>query len=224
MEPLGRRWGKVALAGAVVVVLVLTVPSLASGTPVGRSASLPPPNTCVAPILQCYIVLSIGSGSHGNKETVTGARFWPGEPVTVYFWNGTPGASALAVASGYTGTGSFVTSFRVPKDPVGNYTVFATDPAGDNQSAPFHLTYLRASPNSGAVGNTTSLSGQGFLPDHVVKFRLHGVRAPTVGRCETNAYGNFSGCLVTIPSVPAGTTVLKATDGTYTARIEFAVL
>ena len=223
MEDLGRHRRWVALGGGLAVVLALTVPGIASGCFASGSAALPPPDSCVAPLLPCYILLSIYSGSHGNPETVTGARFWPGEPFTVYFWNGTVGASAAVVASGSTGTGSFSASFRVPGDPVGNYTIFVTDPAGDNQSASFHLTHLRASPDSGPVGNTTALNGQGFLPDRVMKFHLHGMRAATTALCQTNRHGNFSSCRVTIPNVPTGTTHLVATDGTYTARIEFVV-
>jgi hypothetical protein len=223
MEAARRHRRGFALAGVVAAVLTLTAPGIASGSLAGGSAAGPPPNTCIAPILPCYIVLSILSGSHGNKETVTGARFWPGEPFTVYFWNGTAGASAAAVAYGSTGTGSFSAAFRIPKGPVGNYTVFVTDLAGDNQSASFHLTHMTANPSSGSVANTTSLSGQGFLPDHVVKFHLHGARAPTGARCQTNGHGDFSRCLATIPNVSTGTALLTATDGTNTARIEFVV-
>jgi len=204
-------------------ILVLAVPSLTTADPVAGRTLLPPPNTCIAPVLPCYIVLSIRSGSHGNQELVTGGQFWPGEPLTVYFWNGTAGATAEAVANGTTGTGSFSVSFRVPTDPVGNYTVFVTDLAGDNQSAPFHLTHLHAIPASAGVGNTTTVSGQGFLPDHVVNFHLHGTHALTSARCTTNPYGNFSDCVVTVPSVPTGGTLLTATDGLYTARIHFDV-
>jgi len=215
------RW--VLLAGAVVATVVMVGPSIASGSVSGGITAFPPPNSCAAPVLPCYILLSLASGSHGNNETVTGARFWPGDLFTVYFWNGSAAAGAAAVASGFTGTGSFSASFHVPKDPVGNYTIFVTDLAGDNQSASFHLTYLIAHPNTGPVGNTTSLSGQGFLPDHVVKFHLHGVRASTSVRCKTDSHGNFSGCLVTVPSVPSGKALLTATDGTYIARIQFVV-
>jgi len=223
MESRDRRRHAVALAGVVGGMLALIVPGLASGGFSGGSAALPPPDSCVAPLLPCYIVLSIDSGSRGNNETVTGARFWPGEPFTVYFWNGTAGATAAAVAAGSTGTGGFTASFPVPKEAVGNYTIFVTDLAGDNQSAAFRLTHLDARPDSGAVANTTSLSGQGFLPDHVVKFHVDGVRALTTTRCETNTHGNFSRCVATVPNVPTGTTHLTATDGTYTARIDFVV-
>jgi hypothetical protein len=216
-----RRW--VVTVGVVAALLGWAGPTAATGVAAGGGYALPPPDTCIAPILPCYIVLSIESGSHGNRETVTGARFWPGEPFTVYFWNGTAGAPALAVASGSTGTGGFSVSFPVPNDPVGNYTVFVTDLAGDNQSAAFHLTHLGAHPNSGPVAGTTSVSGQGFLPDHLVRFRIHGAHAATTARCETDRYGNFSDCRITVPEVPTGSARLTATDGTYTARIEFVV-
>lgn len=223
MEDPGRRWRRVGLAGAVAVVLALTVPNVASGSLTGGDSSIPPANTCIIPFLPCYILLSIDSGSPGNKETVTGAQFYPDEPYTVYFWNGTSGAPALDVASGSTGTGSFSASFRIPKDPVGGYTIFVTDFAGDNQSAQFQLTHMHASPNSGPVASTILVSGQGFLPDHIMKFHIHGTRAATTARCQTNRYGNFSGCRVTVPNVPTGETQLIATDGTYTARVEFVV-
>jgi hypothetical protein len=220
-----RRPGRgIALVAVVATALALSVPNIASGSQVIRNVALPPPDSCAAPILPCYIVLSIGSGSHGNNETVTGARFWPGEPFTVYFWNGEAGAPAAIVGTGASGSsGGFTAYFPVPKDPVGNYTVFVADLAGDNQSAPFHLDLLSARPNSGAIGGSTALSGQGFLADHTVKFRLHGAHASTTARCETNRYGNFSNCRITIADVPTGSTRLTATDGTYIARIEFVV-
>jgi hypothetical protein len=216
------RW--LALAGGVAIALALCLPGAASGYLAGASAALPPPDTCVAPLLPCYIVLSIDSGSRGNHETVTGARFWPGEPFTVYFGSGTAGAAAEVVATGSTGTGSFTVSFDVPREPVGNYTVFVTDLAGDNQSASFHVTQLHARPDSGSVGTTTTLGGQGFLPDHNVTFRFNGVLASATGSCRTNRHGNFSGCVVKVPHVRAGTPRLTATDGTFIARIEFVVV
>jgi hypothetical protein len=216
----GRRWA--VLVGVAAAALTLVLAPASAGAVVAREA-LPPPDTCIAPLLPCYIVLSIDSGSRGNLETVTGVQFWPGEPFTVYYWDGIDGAPAAIVASGTTGTGSFSASFGIPKDPVGNYTVFVTDLAGDNQSAPFHETWLHAAPNAGVPGNTTSLSGQGFLPDHVVTFTLHGARVPTRGACTTDRDGVFSGCIATVPDVPTGTTRLAATDGTYLARLAFDV-
>jgi hypothetical protein len=217
-----REW--IALAALVATVLALAVSGTASGSPTGGGAAAPAPSSCAAPILPCYIVVSIGSGSHGNNETVTGVRFWPGEPFTVYFWNGTVGDSAALIALGTTSySGSFTVSFRVPREAVGNYTIFADDLAGDNQSAPFHMTNLRASPDSAPAGNTTLVSGQGFLPDHLVKFRLHGAQASPVARCRTDLHGKFTDCRVTVPSVGTGRTQLVATDGTYTARLEFVV-
>jgi hypothetical protein len=59
------RW--IALAGVIATVLALTVPSLASGSAAGGRAALPPPDSCIAPLLPCYIVLSVDSGSHGNR-------------------------------------------------------------------------------------------------------------------------------------------------------------
>ena len=221
MEIPRRPWRRVGLAGTVAVVLALAVPGIAFGSQAGGGAVFPPSNTCVIPFLPCYIDLSISSGSHGNKETVTAAQFYPGEPFTVYFWSAATGAAA--VGSGLTGTGSFTVSFPIPSDPVGSYTVFVTDYAGDNASASFQLTYLRANPDSGGVGNTTLLNGRGFLPDHSMKFQLHGMHVSPIAHCQTNRYGNFSGCRLTIPNVPSGATHLTATDGTYTARIGFVV-
>lgn len=217
------RWPWALAMGLLAASAALTLPSVASASIPRESTPLPPPDTCIAPILPCYILLSISSGSHGNSETVSGYRFWPGEPFTVYFWNGNSSAAAPAVASGSTGAGSFTATFNIPKEPVGSYTIFVTDLAGDNQSAAFQLTHLIATPSSGPGGNTTSVSGQGFLPDHVVKFHLHGVHATTASPCRTNATGDFTGCVVTIPNVTTGATRLTATDGTYWARIDFVV-
>ncbi len=211
-----------ALAGGLVALGVASSGGLVAAAVPGMT--LPPPDSCIAPILPCSIALSIDSGSHGNRVTVTASQFWPGEPFTVYFWNGTFGAAALAVATGSTGTGSFTSDFATPNESVGNYTVFVTDLAGDNQSAGFHLTKVRSAPNAVGISGTMSLSGQGFLPNHVVRFHLHGTLATTTVPCRTNGTGAFSGCLATVPNVPVGSTRLIATDGTYTARIDFTVV
>ncbi len=221
-EPPGVRTAR-ALACAALGFLLLFAAAPATATADRTPASLPPAGSCVAPILPCYIFLSIASGSHGNRENVTGAHFWPGEPFTVYFWNGVPGVPAAIVASGSTGTGGFSATFPIPKGVVGNYVVFVTDLAGDNQSAPFHLTELRASPSTGNASNTTSVSGSGFLPDHVVKFHVHGASANATAPCRTNRSGDFRNCVLTIPVVPTGPTRLIGSDGTYFARIDFTV-
>jgi hypothetical protein len=217
-----RRW--LILAGVIGAVLASTASGVVGGALPRGSSGLQPANTCVVGFLPCYIDLSIDSGSHGNVETVTGAQFYPGDPYTVYFWNGSASAPATSVASGYVGySGSFTASIDIPKDPVGAYTIYATDSAGDYASAPFHLTYLHASPDSGSVGSTIRLSGQGFLPAQNMTFELHGTNVPTTASCRTNANGYFSSCRVKVPNVGTGPTNLTATDGTYAATIEFDV-
>ena len=216
-----KVWRGMVLAGLLPLMLALT--GAASGAPTTGGAATPPSDTCVIPFVTCYIVLSNESGSPGNSETVTGAQFYPGEPFTVYLWNGTPGAPATTVATGLTGTGSFSVTFPIPADPAGSHVIFVTDLAGDNQSAPFQLTHLRARPDSSPVASLTSLRGQGFLPDHGLKFSIDGVPASVSGRCRTNPQGSFSNCRVRIPNVPMGPLPLIATDGTYAAQIEFDV-
>jgi hypothetical protein len=223
MSRIGGRDRTVAPAVGVALLIALLGAGLASGAGVGPRAALPPPDSCIAPLEPCYIVLSAASGSAGNSITITGYNFWPGEPFTAYYWNGSYGATAAIVAQGSTGTGGFTATFKVPKGEVGNDTVFVTDDAGDNQSAPFHRTWLHADPTSGAVGATTLVSGQGFLPDHVLRFHIHGTLASVTGVCKTHGDGIFSDCQLTIPSVATGATTLAATDGTYNARVPFDV-
>lgn len=194
--------------------------------PAATPSPVPSLSGCAIPYGPCYISLSTPSGSHGNRVTVSGVGYYPGDQVSIYFWSGAPHAPAKDLGIGTTGsTGSFSSRVSIPSDPVGSYTIFAIDAQGDNQSAPFALTHLIATPSSGLPGSETRVQGHGFLPNETVTFRLGQKAASTLHACKTNRYGNFSGCVLTVPKLTARSTAyeLLATDGTRIARLSFTV-
>jgi hypothetical protein len=238
---IGRGWlrgkDRSPLAGAATIGLLA---SLLLATGVVAAASPSPPlgshvllgPTCVAPHVTCRIHMVPASGAVNNPITLHAFYFYPNDAYTVKLWNRVAGSGGtwLKLASGPTGFGAgasnFTAHFKVPIDPVGKYTVFVSDFTGDNVSAPFEITHLTPTPNSGAAGGSVAVKGSGFLPLATVSLTLAGTTLATVGGCSTNAHGVIiqgGSCVFKIPSLTAGSYKLAATDGKYLAKVTFTV-
>ena len=219
-----RGYRRAAVAGVVTsgTLLVLLLFGGAWAAPLGPPVPISASDSCAIPFAACYILLSTSSGSHGNKVTISGYGFYPGDQFNAYFWNGASAPQPIGLGS-IGATGGFTATFHVPNDPVGAYEVYVTDLSGDNQSAGFALTHLVASPHSGAPKSVFSASGSGFAPSATVNFTIAGKNASTSAACRTNSRGVFAGCLITVPKVASGGRTLIATAGTTVARIAFTV-
>jgi hypothetical protein len=214
-----------SLAVMGLLVLSFMITGSAVATPSAVHPPLPPPG-CSTP--GCSISLNVSSESHLAIVKVTGKGYYPLLFATVYFWNGVSGGLAQKVGPGHSinSHGSFQTTFSVPKDPVGAYTVFVTDQMSDNASAPFQLTHLGVSPNSGPVSNNAVVTGSGFLPHATVTLKMGGANVGTVGGCSTSAHGVIvqgGYCILYVPNLSPGTYKLTATDGTRSAQVNFTV-
>jgi hypothetical protein len=166
------------------------------------------------------VALAPASAAHGNLVTVSASGYHARQTATVYLTNG---VTTSRVATGGTGLyGQVETSFDVPNDPVGRYTVFVNDPFGDNASTSFDLTHLKAAPSSDPPGGSPLVTGEGFSASTTIAFTIDGMTAPSMGPCLTNAKGGFS-CTVTVPALGPGTYKLMAAGGGYEGKITFDV-
>ena len=114
------------------------------------------------------VTINPTSGTAGEQAIVNGTGFADGEDVTVTF-------DGDEVATGDTDTdGSFAINFEVPAVGPGTYDVQAED--DDNNSALTEFTIasdMSVSPvtsqtSPGHVGDTVTISGTGFTPDHTI--------------------------------------------------------
>jgi hypothetical protein len=83
---------------------------------------------------------------------------------------------------------------------------------------------ISASPNAGAVGTATMVSGNGFAANTPVRILFNGSSGTQLGSPITSdGSGNLPSTSVVIPSVTAGTYQIFATDGANTATTSFTV-
>ena len=99
------------------------------------------------PALQSTISIGPSSGPPGTAVSITGSSFYPGSTVTISY-DGNAVGSLAASASG-----SFSTSFTVPRLPNGTYAVSAVDSYGDSATAYFVESTV---PVQGAALNSTA--------------------------------------------------------------------
>src|SRR5262252_3673612 len=82
---------------------------------------------------------------------------------------------------------------------------------------------ISVSPGTGAIGTTTTVSGNGFAANTTVRVFFNGSGGTQIGTESSDGSGNLPAFNVGIPSVTAGTYQIFATDGTNTATTTFTV-
>lgn len=166
------------------------------------------------------LALSPTTGAVGTNVTLTGTGFGNTKPVTVYF-NGTAvstNPSPLTSSS----SGSFNAVFQAPAAPGQAYIVQATDSLNNTASATFTIVAtIHLDQSSGPVGTTIHVTGGGFLSNHSVTVTFDATTTSTTVTSDAN--GSFSAFLV-VPSGPAGTYQVNATDGTNSAQASFTIV
>src|SRR3979411_3029374 len=78
----------------------------------------------------------------------------------------------------------------------------------------FAAASISISPNTGAVGSSTTVSGGGFAASTPVRIVFGGDDGTQVGSESTDASGNLPGMAVTVPNLTGGPYQVFATDGT----------
>src|SRR5579885_2496608 len=63
---------------------------------------------------------------------------------------------------------------------------------------------ISITPNSGAVGGSATVSGNGFLGSTTVRVHFNGSGGPLIGAAGSDSSGNVSNLTVDIPNFPGG--------------------
>jgi hypothetical protein len=82
---------------------------------------------------------------------------------------------------------------------------------------------ISVSPSTGAIGTTTTVSGNGFAANTTVRVFFNGSGGSQIGQESSDGSGNLPNLTVTIPNVVAGSYQIFATDGSNTATTTFTV-
>jgi len=157
----------------------------------------------------------------GEKITVTGGGFAPGENGIKVYFDGTP-VTAAFTADIY---GCWESTFNVPTSTFGGHTVSAS---GDI-TKPAVTTTLNTkakieelSPVEGSPGDSVSLSGSGFSGNKKLTVTIGGVAVPMNMQTQTN--GNVNITFRVPKGSPEGERTLVVTDeGGATDSTDFTV-
>lgn len=163
--------------------------------------------------LQATANLSTVYDMIGNSVTVSGSGFAANGVILVTF-DGIALSTINADASG-----AFTVNFVVPPTPTGTHTVTVSD---GTRNIPFSFSTtpkLSSSPNSGHVGQTISVTGDGFSSKTGVTVKFDNIQ---VTSANTDISGSFSATF-NAPAVPGGNHTITVTDGTSTMEATFVM-
>ena len=162
--------------------------------------------TVTAPTLS----LNPSTGPIGTSVTATGNGYPASASVTIAFNGAAQPTSPSTCVIGISG--ALNCSFNVPSSPAGAQRVVATDSSGNTANATFTVTAptLSLSINSGIVGQSVTITGNGFLASSSIALLYDGTPL-SESIPPTNAAGYFQGTL-TVPASSAGPHTVTATD------------
>jgi hypothetical protein len=147
-------------------------------------------------------------GPAGTVVNFTGTGFNGSSPVAVT-WGA--GAACPSTSTTTDATGGFHCTYTIPATVAGGvYTFTATDASSNTATTTYTVTYLSASPASGPVGSSVTLTGGGYSPGAHLAITWVGVSA-----CSTivTSTGSFSCPAFKIPYTTAGAHLFTASDG-----------
>jgi hypothetical protein len=139
----------------------------------------------------------------GTTLTVYGTGYTASTSVAVKF-------DGVTYVSATTNTlGSFSASFTIPQTTAGSHLVVATDSL--TRSSTLNVSVapkITLGSASGSVGSSALITGTGFTGNNTITFTLG---SSTLGTVASNSTGSFN-YTMTVPSVTAGSYVVKAVD------------
>jgi hypothetical protein len=161
------------------------------------------------PVWAAGLSLSTPSGPYNTFVSITGTAFPSATPFSVNFGTGT--TYVQTVGQGVTSSsGGFTVDFWVPNYPGGNYTITAA--AGTaSATATFTITdTIAIDKSSGKVGDTITVTGQGFTESRNVTVYFDNVAA---GTTPSDTAGSFT-MVIRVPDAFRGAHTLRVADYT----------
>lgn len=152
-------------------------------------------------------IIGTATGNVGDSFNISGNGFTASATVTILFDD----ASAGTVAA--TATGSFSsTAFTVPEAPRGSHNIKGQDTSSATSSPTVSYTItpkITATPITGAVGDTVTLSGSGYAANSAVTVYFGNLNVTST---TANTLGSFTGLTFAVPSASRGSHTLRAQD------------
>jgi len=170
-------------------------------------------------VIAAEIALDTNEGPVGIEVKISGSDFVDREEITVeYDWEPVDIAFGERKTDRY---GEFTLTIIIPESIAGDHTITVTDESDNEAEAEFTVeSKIAISQTSGAVGDTVTVSGTGFIANTSTSITFDNV---TIGTATTNANGSFSGSFL-VPSRASGTYKAKASDGVNTDSADFTIL
>jgi outer membrane protein assembly factor BamB len=191
----GKSWTITILALTLAIVIagvLVTVPHFQAAHASGATLTVVPKSA---------------SYSAQTGIVVKGQHFAAGEPVKIY-WNYTGPATGTLVATATANAtkGAFTTSFPVPLNPTGTYTI-----AGVGQTSGFIATdtfqllpQLYGIPEAGGANSAFNVYGNAFAGGETVNIYSN-YTGPGTGTLLGTAIGNLNGSFTVKVTIPTGT-------------------
>lgn len=153
------------------------------------------------------------TGKPGDEVTVAGTGFAASTDIIIYFDD-----KDIALAP-TDDTGSFITTFRIPKTAGGMHSIKADD--GENryyEDFTIEAT-IDCRPKEGAVGEKVTIEGSGFNPNTPISVTFDSKKIQST---TTTGEGSFI-CTFDVPSSPHGERTITISDGSTTKQTKFIV-
>jgi len=168
--------------------------------------------------IQPLITIVPTLGTAGDTIQVIGSGFRPLQPVILNYDQvalvTTP--ESLSTSS----TGSFSAMFIAPTGVSRSAKISAFDGIYITTATFSQVSGIRLKPNTGIVGTSVTVSGDGFNPSRTVTLSFDDVQ---MGQTSTDSNGTFSATF-NIPANSGGAHTIAANDGVYTRSATFNLI
>jgi hypothetical protein len=172
------------------------------------------------PLWAAGLSLNVASGPYNTFVSVTGTAFLSATPFSVNFGTGT--TYVQTVGQGVTSSsGGFTIDFWVPNYPGGNYTITAAAGAASATTTFTVTDTIAVDKSSGKVGDTITVSGQGFTQSRNITVYFDNGAA---GTTPSDPAGSFT-MVIAVPDAFRGAHTLRVADytGYSTNTLSFTV-
>jgi hypothetical protein len=191
--------------GALPTGVTLTIPSVARSTYVVYATDGMVTSTTTFQITP-KVMVDDDEGYVGDAVIVDGAGFLATATVTIYFDGdnvGTKTTNSYGTFADFT--------FTVPACTEGLHDIKARDTTGYTPEVSYDVSpKITISPISGAVGDTVTVSGNGFDGNSTVTITFDGT---TMTTATTNSSGTFATTTFAVPETSRGTHTVRGQDG-----------
>jgi len=151
------------------------------------------------------VTTNVSTANVGDTVTVDGTGFKASDTITIYYDTTNVGTKTV---DSYGTFDDF--TFTVPASTEGTHTIKGRDDVGDSPTVNLEIDpKITINPTSGAVGDTITVSGNGFDGGSTVTISFDGVSQTTA---STDSSGTFPSTTFTVPEASRGSHTVRGQD------------